>query len=71
MNIVKKIVGENNKSWDRKIKYALWENRKTTNTYIGKNPFDLIYGLEACLPINLNISALQIAQHFFTDKEAL
>jgi hypothetical protein len=24
MNIVKKIVGENKKSWDGKIKYALW-----------------------------------------------
>jgi transposase InsO family protein len=24
MNIVKKIIGENKKSWDRKIKYSLW-----------------------------------------------
>jgi hypothetical protein len=26
MNIIKKVVGENKKAWDSKIKYALWEN---------------------------------------------
>jgi len=36
MNIVKKIVGDNKKSWDNKIKYAIWEDLKTTKTSIGK-----------------------------------
>jgi transposase InsO family protein len=39
MNIVKKIVGENKKSWDRKIKYALWEDHTTTKTSTRKKPF--------------------------------
>jgi hypothetical protein len=34
-------------------------------------PFELVYELEAHLPINLQILALQIAQKFSTDKEAL
>jgi hypothetical protein len=71
MKIVNKIVGENNKSWDSKIKYALWANRTTTKTSTGKTPFDLVYGFEARLPINIQISTLQIAQKFSTDKEAL
>jgi hypothetical protein len=71
MNIVKKIVGENKKSWDSKIKYALWEDCTTTKTSTRKTPFELVYGLEACLPINLQIPTLQIAQQFSTDKEAL
>jgi transposase InsO family protein len=58
MNIVKKIVGENKKAWDSKIKYALWEDRITTKTSIGKTPFELVYGLEAKLPINLQIPTL-------------
>jgi hypothetical protein len=70
MNIVKKIVGGNKKSWDRKIKYSLWEDRTTTNTSTRNTPFELVYGLEDRLPINLQISALQIAQQFGTDKEA-
>jgi hypothetical protein len=32
MNIIKKVVGENKKSWDSKIKYALWEDRITRKT---------------------------------------
>jgi len=71
MNIVKKIVGENKKSWDSKIRYALWEYRTTTKTSTGKTPFELVYGIEACLPINLQIPSLQVAQHFAMDKEAL
>jgi transposase InsO family protein len=71
MNIMKKIVGEKKKSWDSKIKYALWEYRTTTKTSIRKTYFDLVYGLEARLPINIQIQALQISQQFVTDKESL
>jgi hypothetical protein len=71
MNIVKKIVGENKKKWDNKIKYALWVDHITTKTSTGKTHFELVYELEARLPINLQIPTLQIAQQFSTDKEAL
>jgi hypothetical protein len=71
MKIVKKIVGKNKKSWDNKIKYALWADHTTTKTSTERNPFDLVYRLEAQFPINIQISALQIAQQFSTYKEAL
>jgi transposase InsO family protein len=41
MNIVKKIVGENKKAWDSKIKYALWADRITTKTSTGKTCLSL------------------------------
>jgi transposase InsO family protein len=53
MNIVKNIVGENKKSWDGKIKYALWADLKNTKNSIGNTPFKLVYVLEVRLPINL------------------
>jgi transposase InsO family protein len=53
MNILKKVVGENKKSWDNKRKYAVWADRITTKTSTGKNPFELVYRLEAKLPMNL------------------
>jgi len=62
MNIVKKIVGENKKDWDSKIKYDLSEKHIMTNTSTRKTPFDLVYGLEAKLSINLQIPTLQFAQ---------
>jgi transposase InsO family protein len=58
MNIVNKIVGENKKAWDSKIKYALWADCITTKTSTGKTPFELVYGLEAKFPVNLQIPTL-------------
>jgi hypothetical protein len=71
MNIVKNIVGENKKSWDNKIKYALWADHTTTKTSTGRTPFELVYEFEALFPLNLQIPVLQIAQQFSTDKDAL
>jgi hypothetical protein len=71
MNIIKKVVGENNKSWDNKIKYVVWADQITTKTLIGKNPFELVYGLEAKLPVNLQIPILHFAQWYVTYGEAI
>ena len=35
------------------LKYALWENRISTKRAIGISPFQMVYGTEAVLPINL------------------
>ena len=51
MTILKKIAGNNKKSWDSKIKYALWVDRITKKGAIGKTPFELVYGSTASLPI--------------------
>jgi hypothetical protein len=67
MNILKKVVGENKKSWDSKIKYAIWADRITTKTSTGKTPFELVYGLEAKLFVNLQIPILCFAQQYTTD----
>jgi hypothetical protein len=71
MNIVKKIVGENKKTWDGKIKYALWLDHTTTKNSTGKTHFELVYGMEAQFPINIQIPTLQLTQHFTTYKEKL
>ena len=71
MNILKKVVGENKKSWDSKIKYAVWEDRITTKTSTGKTPFELVYGIEAKIPVNLQIPILCFTQQYATDAEAI
>jgi transposase InsO family protein len=71
MNIIKKVVGENKRSWDSKIKYALWTDRITTKTSTGRTPFELVYVLEAKLPVNLQILILRFAQQYTTDGEAI
>jgi hypothetical protein len=71
MNIIKKVVGENKRSWDSKLKYALWADRITTKTSTGRTPFELVYGLEAKLPVNLQIPILRFSQQYTTDGEAI
>jgi hypothetical protein len=71
MNILKKVVEENKKSWDSKLKYAVWADRITIKTSIGKTPFELVYGLEAKLPMNLQIPILRFVQQYDTDAEAI
>ena len=50
MTIIKKIVGDNKKAWDSKIKYALWVDRITKKSSTRKSPFELVYGLDVTLP---------------------
>ena len=39
MTIIKKIVGDNKKAWDSKIKLALWADMITKKISTGKSPF--------------------------------
>jgi hypothetical protein len=55
MTIFKKTMGDNKKSWDRKIKYALWVGWITNKESIGKSPFDLFYEMRVTCPIHLKI----------------
>ena len=60
MTILKKTIGNNKKSWDSKIKYALWADRITKKSATGKIPFELVYGLTISLPIYLQLLAMKM-----------
>ena len=51
--IIKKLLENNQKSWDSKLKFALWADRVTDKRSIGTSPFKLVYGTEAIFPIQL------------------
>ena len=71
MTIIKKIVGDNKKAWDSKIKYALWADRITKKSSTGKIPFELVYGLDVTLPIHLKLSVYQLLQNFSSNQDAI
>lgn len=62
MTIIKKMVGDNKKSWDGKIKFALWADQTTKKGATGKSPFELVYGLDVTLPIHLQLPIYQLLQ---------
>jgi hypothetical protein len=62
ITIIKKVLSENKKSWHVHLKYALWENRIGTKKSIGTSPFQLVYGTDVVLPINLALPVMKLWQ---------
>jgi hypothetical protein len=62
ISIIKKVLKENKKSWHLHLKYALWENRIGTKKSIGTSPFQMVYGTDVVLPINLALPVMKLWQ---------
>ena len=61
MKIMKKMA-ESHKDWHDKLPYALWAYRTSVRTSTGATPYSLAYGMEAVLPVEVEIPLLQILQ---------
>ncbi|KAG9450484.1 hypothetical protein H6P81_010449 [Aristolochia fimbriata] len=56
-----KTVGSHKRSWDEKLPEALWAYRTTARTPTQSNPYSLVYGAEAVLPLEVQLPSLRIA----------
>jgi hypothetical protein len=61
IKIIKRLLEDNKKAWDSKLKFSLWADRVTTKRSLGISPFQLVYGTEAIFPSQL---ALPVAKFF-------
>ncbi|XP_070019401.1 uncharacterized protein [Nicotiana sylvestris] len=59
--ILRKMV-ERHKQWHEKLSFALLGYRTTIRTSIGANPYMLVYGTEAVIPVEVEIHSLRIIQ---------
>ena len=60
---VKKIVAkitDTYKDWHEKLPFALHAYRTVVRTFTRATPFSLVYGMEAVLPIEVEISSLRV-----------
>jgi len=60
---IKRIVekmAETYKDWHEKLPFALHAYRTATRTSTGATPFSLVYGMEAVLPIEVEIPSLRV-----------
>jgi transposase InsO family protein len=62
IRIIKKLLTENKKSWDSKLKFSLWADRISNKKSIGTSPFQMVYGTEAILPTQLGLPVLKFLQ---------
>jgi hypothetical protein len=59
---MKKLLEENKRSWDYKLKFVLWDDRIHTKKSIGTSPFQLVYGIDEILPTQLGLPVLKFLQ---------
>ena len=62
VRIIKKLLAHNKRAWDSKLKFALWADRISTKKSIGTSPFQLVYGTDAVIPLQLGIPMMKFFQ---------
>eukprot|EP00253_Pinus_taeda_P026128 PITA_26128 len=62
VNIIKKLLEINKKSWHKKLVNALWVDRVSQKNSIGMSPFELVYGTDAAFPTSLSIPVAKLLQ---------
>eukprot|EP00253_Pinus_taeda_P024732 PITA_24732 len=58
--MIRRIIGIHRYNWHNILFSALWVYRTSVKTSTGFTPFQLVYGLEAVLPIECEISSLRM-----------
>ncbi|MCO5548151.1 hypothetical protein L7F22_001609 [Adiantum nelumboides] len=62
VTVLTKIVSESRADWDQKLHSALWAYQVAYKTSIDTTPFNMVYGIQAILPLEFLIPTLQVAK---------
>ena len=57
--ILRKMV-ETSRDWSEKLPFALWAYHTSFRTSTGATPYSLVYGMEAVLPIEIEMGSLRV-----------
>jgi transposase InsO family protein len=71
IRIVKKLIEQNQRSWDSKLKFALWDDRVTKKKSIDTSPFKLVYGTKVVFPIQLGLPVARFLQEVDSEPNDL
>ena len=63
------MVSTNKRDWHDRLPEALWAYRTTVRTTTGCTPFNLVYGSEAVLPLEVQLPSLRIATRLTNPDE--
>eukprot|EP00253_Pinus_taeda_P033594 PITA_33594 len=62
VNIIKKLLEINKKSWHKRLVNALWADRVSQKKSIGMSPFELVYGVDTVFPTSLAATVVKLLQ---------
>lgn len=66
-----KVVSESRTDWETKLSSVLWAYRVAYKVAVGTTPFELVYGLNAILPIDFLVPTLRVAKELEWTGHAL
>jgi hypothetical protein len=64
IKIINKLLEDNKKAWDSKLKFALWADRIMTKRSLGVSPFQIVYGVKAFFPNQLAFPMEKFVQDY-------
>ena len=62
IKLIKKKIEDNPKKWHKFLSEALWAHRISRHGATKVTPFELVYGQEAVLPVEVNLGAFRLAR---------
>eukprot|EP00253_Pinus_taeda_P003308 PITA_03308 len=71
VNIIKKLLEINKKSWHKKLVNALWADRVSQKKFIGMSPFELVYGVDTIFPTSLAVPVVKLLQEAGSEDDSL
>ena len=69
VNIIKKLLEINKKSWHKKLVNALWANQVSQKKSIGMSPFELVYGVDIVFPTSLAAPVVKLLQEAGSEED--
>jgi hypothetical protein len=70
IKIIKKSIKDNLRRWHEKLSEAMWAHRASRHIATKVTPFELVYGQEAVLPVEVSLENLRITgQDYLSAKE--
>jgi hypothetical protein len=63
IKIIKKRIKDNLRRWHEKLLEALWVLRTSRHGAMKVTPFELVYGQEAVLPMEIGLQSLRVTGH--------
>ena len=71
VNIIKKLLEINKKSWHKRLVNALWEDRVSQKKSIGTSPFELVYGVDTVFPTSLATPVVKLLQEAGSEEDPM
>jgi hypothetical protein len=63
IKIIKKRIKDNQRRWHEKLSEALWAHKISRHRATKVTPFELVYGHEAVLPVEIGLQSLRVTGH--------